>query len=65
LEALKLAGEVAPEQVLYVGDSLVADIQGAQNAGMRPVFMSPNGEEPPAGIVAIRQLSELLPLLKL
>lgn len=65
LAALELAGGVAPEQVLYIGDSLVADIQGAQNAGMRPIFMSPNGDNCPEGIVSIRQLSELLTLLKL
>lgn len=65
LAALELAGEVSPEQVLYVGDSLIADIQGAQNAGIWPIFMSPDTDNSPAGIVTIRQLSDLLTLLKL
>jgi HAD superfamily hydrolase (TIGR01549 family) len=66
LAALELAGGVAPEQVLYVGDSLVADIQGAQNAGMWPIFMSPGDKDNCLdGIVTICQLSELLTLLKL
>jgi HAD superfamily hydrolase (TIGR01549 family) len=66
LEALKLAGDVLPEQALYVGDSLIADIRGAQEAGITPIFMSPTGEgDPPWGVVTIRQLNELLTLLKL
>lgn len=65
-EVLKLAGDVPPERALYVGDSLIADIQGAQAAGMRPIFLNPTGEgDPLQGIVTIRQLSELLRLLKL
>lgn len=62
--ALKLAGEVAPEQALYVGDNLIADIQGAQEAGMTPIFINSEGDLP-EGIVTIRCLSDLLRLLKL
>jgi putative hydrolase of the HAD superfamily len=66
MTALKLSGETQPERVLYVGDSLTADIQGAISAGFIPVFMCPDGQvEPPAGVVKIQQLSELLPLLGL
>jgi putative hydrolase of the HAD superfamily len=66
LAALNLVGDVSPEQALYVGDNLIADIRGAQAAGMTPVFISPADEnEPPQGVVTIRQLSELLTLLKL
>lgn len=65
LAALELAGGVAPGQVLYVGDSLIADIQGAQNAGLWPIFMSPGEGNCPEGIITIRQLSELRTLLKL
>jgi putative hydrolase of the HAD superfamily len=64
--ALKLAGEVPPEQTLFVGDSLVADIQGAQEAGLTPIFMKPEKDSAsPPGVVTIQQLSELLALLKL
>jgi putative hydrolase of the HAD superfamily len=66
LAALKLAGEVLPEQALFVGDSLVADIQGATAAGLTPIFMRPADDSPsPQGVVTIQQLSELLALLKL
>lgn len=63
-EALKLAGDLPPEQALYIGDNLIADISGAQEAGMRPIFISAD-DNPPEGVVVIRQLSELLALLKL
>ncbi|MBI1880668.1 MAG: HAD family hydrolase [Chloroflexi bacterium] len=62
--ALKLAGDVAPEQVLYVGDNLIADIRGAQEAGLTPVFINPDGDSP-EGVITIRRLGDLLALLKL
>jgi putative hydrolase of the HAD superfamily len=64
-EALKLAGDnVSPEQTLYIGDNLIADIQGAQEANLIPLFMNPQDHlEPPPGVVKIRRLSELLELL--
>lgn len=66
LAALKLAGDVPPEQVLFVGDSLIADIRGAEGAGLTPIFLNIDGaSESPPDIITIRQLSELLALLKL
>jgi putative hydrolase of the HAD superfamily len=62
--ALKLAGEVAPEQALYIGDNLIADIQGARGAGMTPVFINPESDSP-EGIATIRCLGDLVALLKL
>lgn len=63
-EALRLAGGALPQQTLYVGDNLVADIEGAHEAGLTPILMNPRDDlEPPAGIVKIKQLKELLPLL--
>jgi len=65
IEALKLAGNPAPKQTLYVGDNLSTDINGAQGAGLIPVLLNPDDEiDPPAGVVKIRRLSELLILLK-
>lgn len=65
--ALDLLG-VTPEQAIYVGDHLQADIQGAQSAGMRAVWRAndadtapPDVEVVPDGIVT--DLRELLPLL--
>jgi FMN phosphatase YigB (HAD superfamily) len=66
LEALKFAGNITPEKALYVGDNLVADVSGALNAGLTPVFMDvKNKQQAPHGIVKIRRLRELLSLLRL
>lgn len=64
-EALQRAG-VAPEQVLHVGDSLHADVGGAQAAGIRPVLLDRRGRYSPdqvRGATLIRSLAELPPLL--
>lgn len=66
LEALKLANNARPGQTLYVGDNPKADIEGALQAGLTPVFMNAKNDlEPPAGVVKIERLSQLLPLLGL
>lgn len=57
----------APEQAIYVGDHLHADVMGAQSAGMRAVWRSngevipPDVDIEPDGIV--KDLRELPPLL--
>ena len=63
--ALKVAGDdISPGRTLYVGDNLVADIQGAKDAGLIPILMNPRNDlDPPDGTVKIRQLSELLKIL--
>ncbi len=66
LEALKLAGNVSPGETIYVGDNLEADIQGALGVGITPIFMNARDNlNPPDGVIKIRRLSELLPLLEL
>lgn len=62
---LQLAGhQISPEETIYVGDNLMADILGAQEAGLTPILMNPRDDvDPPAGIIKIRQLSQLLDLL--
>ncbi len=68
-----LAG-VAPEQVLYVGDSVYDDMHGAKLAGMRAAHIvrdqqtpgrtpSPEGVELLAPDLVIRSLAELVPAL--
>jgi FMN phosphatase YigB (HAD superfamily) len=65
-EALKLANNASPEETVYVGDNLAADIKGALDAGLTPIFINAKDNlEPPAGIVKIQRLRELLPLLSL
>jgi HAD superfamily hydrolase (TIGR01549 family) len=66
LEALKLANRAEPHQALYIGDNLVADIEGALATGLTPIFINGSTDlEPPAGVLKIRRLSELLPVLGL
>ena len=55
---------VPPHACLYVGDHPVNDIQGAQNGGMRPVYIDVHGQHAdPPGVMRIAALTELLPLL--
>ncbi len=64
-KALHMAGSPDPGHTLYVGDSMEADIHGAQQAGLVPILMNPVDDlEPPDKVVKIRQLSQLLTLLK-
>jgi putative hydrolase of the HAD superfamily len=64
LAALQVAGKASPEQALFIGDNLVTDIEGAQNAGLSPILMNPRDDiAPPDGVIKIRQLSELLEFL--
>lgn len=37
--------ELAPEQVAYVGDDLALDVQGAQDVGMKGIWMNRHGIE--------------------
>jgi len=65
LKALDLAGNPHPMHTLYIGDNPISDIEGAKNAGLFPILMDPRddfslGPE----VVKIRQLRQLLPLLK-
>ncbi len=63
-EALKLAGDASPKETLYVGDNLEADIEGALEAGLMPIFINVEDNlESPNGVVKIKKLDELLILL--
>ncbi|MBB5392434.1 MULTISPECIES: HAD family hydrolase [unclassified Herbaspirillum] len=53
---------VAPAETVYVGDDLQLDVQGAQQAGLRAVWMNRFGRDLPAGIAPdaiCRDLHEL------
>ncbi len=64
--ALQEAGNILPEQAVFVGDNLDADICGALNAGLKPVFLNPaDDQSPPDGVIKIKRLKDLLPLLNL
>lgn len=66
LQALARANHAAPEETIYVGDNLVADIEGALAAGITPIFMdAKNNVDVPEGVLTIGRLRELLCLLNL
>jgi len=58
----------APESALFVGDSLLQDIAGANQAGMRSVLIWSGEGEPPDSehepTHVIRTIPEILPLLR-
>ncbi len=56
---------VSPSEAIYVGDLYDLDVQGAQNAGLQPVWLRRRAEhiESP-GVLTIRSLNELAALVK-
>ena len=64
--ALQMAGNVAPQRAVFIGDTLTSDIAGALKAGLHTVFINPgNDQSPPAGVPKVNSLSEFLSLLPL
>jgi putative hydrolase of the HAD superfamily len=60
--ALTLADGATPEQTWHVGDDLVADVGGAQAAGITPVLVDRDGSAAGVpGVRTVRTLAELLP----
>lgn len=59
--------DCAPAEVLYVGDSPIADVNGARNAGLRSAWVrrstTPYPERLAPPDLAVDQLAELVPLL--
>ena len=56
---------IAPHQIVFVGDSYVNDVEGAQSVGMYPVWLNQHGAKPPndSTVPQIKSLSALLELL--
>lgn len=58
--ALEKASALKQESIM-IGDSLEADIRGAQDFGMRAIFFNPNNKERPKDVIwQINHLEELL-----
>ncbi|HCE3245043.1 HAD-IA family hydrolase [Vibrio parahaemolyticus] len=65
-KALNLV-DVKPEEALHIGDSLAADIAGANNMGILSVWVNPTGASNPTEITPnfeIRETVELKEILK-
>jgi len=64
-EALRLAGGIAPEEAVLLGDSVTADIAAANNAGIQSILFT-GGKEPPenhGATWAVKTLEEALALI--
>ena len=54
---------IPPEKILYVGDNYYADVVGAENAGLVPVLVDPEGVFPDVDCMVIHEVGELPELL--
>ncbi len=54
---------VDPDEALHIGDSLRDDMEGATKAGLHAVLLDRDGKHHGAGVLAIKSLEELFPLL--
>ncbi|MHA1729917.1 MAG: HAD family hydrolase [Promethearchaeota archaeon] len=62
--ALNAIGIKDGSKVMHVGDNRLADVIGAENAGLIPVLYDPNDFSSDKNIIKINNLSEILQLLK-
>ena len=65
LQALRLAGDVPPEQALYVGDNYYADVLGARGVGMDALLIDPHDVFRDFYPKRIKNLKEVLSCLSL
>jgi putative hydrolase of the HAD superfamily len=62
--ALHELGIEDPGEALHVGDSYIADVKGAQNAGLIPVLFDPLEFHSGGNVIKIKTLSDILQHLK-
>ena len=55
--------DLAPAEVMYIGDNYYADVVGSRNAGIKPVLYDPRGIFPDADCTRITSFEELPGLL--
>ncbi len=63
-EALRLAG-VSPEEAVHVGDSLEADVMGAQSVGINPILVDRKGFYSDPDCICVNNLTLILEILGL
>ena len=51
---------VAPQQAFHIGDNYYADVLGAQNAGITPILVDPDGVFPEASCQVVPHIEALL-----
>ncbi len=52
---------VTADETVMVGDSWIADIEGARGAGIRAIWFNPSGSAPPSARAQVEQLQSLEP----
>ncbi len=52
---------VTAEETVMVGDSWIADVEGARAVGIRAIWFNPSGAKPPNGAAQVQQLQSLEP----
>lgn len=62
--ALREIGEKIPANAMHVGDSPIADVKGARNAGLIPVFFDPLELYSTENVIKIKALSDILQYIK-
>jgi HAD superfamily hydrolase (TIGR01549 family) len=62
--ALKELGLSDAKRVIHVGDDMMMDVQGAQNAGLVPVLFDPRNLHSIDNVIKIRELPEIFQYLK-
>ncbi len=62
-KALAMAGNIAPQESVYVGDNFFADVVGARNAGMHVILVDPRNIFANDYEIRVRHLRDILKLL--
>ena len=52
-----------PHEVVYVGDSYVADVLGARSVGITPVLIDREGKAPRVDCIVVRELTDVLSVI--
>ena len=53
----------APEEIVYVGDSMFSDVEGGQKAGWTVIWYAPKEEQSPSHVLHARDWSEIADML--
>ncbi len=55
--------DTAPEDIVYVGDSMFSDVEGGQKAGWTVIWYAPKEEQSPTHVLHARDWSEITDML--
>ena len=64
LRALEIAGNVSPDQAIYIGDNYYADVVGARGVGMDAILIDPRDVFREFYHDRVHSLREILPLIE-